>query len=208
MSTYGNIRKADLFSHLCSKKIFPTISNYYKEARIGIFEFLELDETNVPTHVSDRVNLEAKSFSKKASQNWPKSRGEKRFLGTFTKSGGFLNNYIRVPGPYKRNVVVPPKKNKIKKKPRKIKPFSEKCDRSHRNDSKRVREAAYGDIDLVMYTLANMAIDQKKSDLGFVLKKMKKYPDLAKEIKSEYPKIDKKRRGIGMYYVRSLNMLC
>ena len=61
-----------------------------------------------------------------------------------------------------------------------------------------MREAAYGDIDLVMYTLANMAIDQKKSDLGFVLKKMKKYPDLAKEIKSEYPKIDKKRRGIGM----------
>ena len=209
MSQYGDIRKADLFSHLCEKRVFPSSSGYYDIAKHGIFELLGLDENNVPNHVKDRVSLEALHFSKKACQNWPKANSAKKFLDRFSKSGGFLTNYIRVPGPYKvkRDVVVPPKKQKIKKKTRKRKSFHEKCDRSHRNDSKKVKEAAFGDLDLLMYTAANLAIDQKKTDLGFVLKKMNKHPDLAKQFKQEYPKIQQKiRKGIGIYILH-LNLL-
>ena len=168
MSTYGNIRKEDLFSHLCQKKVFPG-PEYYNEVKVGILEFLGpefVDEKHVPKHILDRVSLEAFSFSKLACKNWPKARGQKNFLLKFTKPGCFLNNYIRVPGPYKRNVVVPSKK-KSPKKPRKRKPFPQKGDRAQRNDSKLVREAAFGDVDTVLYTATNMA----KGDLGYVLKK-------------------------------------
>ena len=91
-------------------------------------------------------------------------------------------------------------KQKVKKKPRKRKPFSEKCDRSHRNDSKRVKEAAFGDVDLVLYTAANMAIEGGKEDLGYVLKQMKKHQGLAKFLKKELiKKRENPLKGLGTY---------
>ena len=69
-----SILKEDLVRHLFWKKITPAYSDYYKEVKIAIFEFLngypyDPEETNSnPQHVIDRVALEALHFTKKAKK--------------------------------------------------------------------------------------------------------------------------------------------
>ena len=192
------------------KKVFPG-PGYYNEVVVGILEFIGgpeyLDPSNVPKHIMDRVSLEALSFTKTACKNWPTARSQTYFVDKYTKPGGFLNNYIRVPGPYKREVVIPPKKKTTKnnrgKKPRKRKPFNKKGPRARRYDSKRVREAAFNDVNLVIYTAGNMAKGINK-DLGYVLKQMAKTPGLATHLKKELKKVRRrKQKGKGNFFFLS-----
>ena len=208
-----SILKEDLIRHLFWKKITPTHSDYYKEVQIAIFEFLngypyDPNEPS-PKHLVDRVALEALKFTKTVKKNWKLSchnKTEDQFVHKFNKPGGFLRNYVSVPGPYKREAVVPPKKKttknnrhkKRKSKRRPQKPFSERPRRTRNRHSKKVRDAAFGDLGTVLFTAANMATRGDHKDLGYVLKKMAQDFSLATQLKKELKTIRRrKEKGIG-----------
>ena len=208
-----SILKEDLIRHLFWKKISPTSSDYYKETQIAIYEFLKIDPEvdTISENVKARVALEAMTFTKKVKKNWPTTnRTENQFVQKYNRPGGFLRNYVTVPGPYKREAVVPPKKKSIKRKSRRrpSKPWAERPKRTRTRQSAKVKEAAKGDFETVLNTAANMARKEDKA-LSSLLKKLSIDPSLASNLLGELKKNERRqKRGLGKQHTFCILFSC
>ena len=103
------ILKEDLFSYLAEAGILPGSDRYDLAVKETLFDFVGIEEKNARNDLVDFFVSESQKFAKKSAQNWRIcSRIRKDFEAKFAKTGGFLWNYISIPGPFlKENEFIP-----------------------------------------------------------------------------------------------------
>ena len=140
---YFEFEKYYIYEHLAAppSRILPGNPDYTNAVEDTIYLICGLDRENVSPEVSEIIQKEAHTFAKKASDNWKSKQGgysEKKFLKNFNKTGRFLKNLIKIPGPLKKERIVPAAAKKKKSKFRKVKAFGNKTDRAQRYAAKKV----------------------------------------------------------------------
>ena len=130
-------------------------------------------------------------------------RGQEKFRRTLARTGGFLWNYISIPGPIIKESEILPyvarKRQRGKPNPlhyglgrgRPSKEYVRKQLRAKQYARTKLKEAANQDADLVIDTARVMAKDVDK-DVSYVMKQMAKDPSLAAWLKDQ---IKKKKKG-------------
>ena len=140
---YFEFEKFYVFEHLAVSRILPGNSDYSNLCEDTIYLICGLDRENVSPEVSEIIQKEAHNFAKNASDKWKLKSvryTESKFLKKFNQPGSFLKNLIKIPGPLKKERIVPAaaKKKKSKSKFRKVKAFGNKTDRAQRYAAKKV----------------------------------------------------------------------
>ena len=103
------ILKEDIYSYLAEAGILPGSNRYDLAIKVTLFDFVGISESNARNDLVDFFVSESQKFAAKSAQNWRKC-GHRRnnFEAKFAKTGGFLWNYISIPGPHlKENEFIP-----------------------------------------------------------------------------------------------------
>ena len=198
------ILKEDLFNILVDRDVLPGHNNYFEEVKEAIYDIIGLSEGTARNNIVDCVVKVTQQYVYKSNKLWKeKGRQKDRFLKSFAKTGGFLWNYISIPGPLtKENGILPtaalkkrrhnrPSPLHFSKGGRPTKEYARKKLRAKLYARSKLREAANDDSDLLLDT-ARVTSKNVDKDVSYVMNQMHKDPNLAAWLKDL---IKEKKKG-------------
>ena len=103
------ILKEDLYSYLAEAGIFPGSDRYDLAIKETLFDFVGISEGNARNDLVVFFVSESQKLAAKCAKSWRScNRIRKDFEAKFAKTGGFLWNFISIPGPHlKENEFIP-----------------------------------------------------------------------------------------------------